>query len=321
MTSAHGSPRTRLAGALRTRPAGALGWHNPDRTQWPTAVLGLVLYASWAALVWWHASIPAWLLYLLGGYVTQWQFSLQHESIHGMRAWPAWLRTAFVWPPLGLWLPYPLYNRSHSTHHVNYHLTHPERDTESNYQLQAAWACMGPMRRALVRANQTLFVRFFFGPFVRLYKLVRRETTKLRAGDYSNVGHWLVHAASVAVLLTFVVQVAGMPWWLYLLCLAWPGMSFGMLRTFIEHRWGERPMERVAIVESNHVMGLLYLYNNIHLLHHQQPTLPWYRIPGRFRADREGALAANAGFYFRGYLEIARRFLFRPVFDPAHPRW
>ncbi len=80
-------------------------------------------------------------------------------------------------------------------------------------------------------------------------------------------------------------------------------------------------MERVAIVESNTLMGVLYLYNNLHLVHHRSPTLPWYRIPAKWRAQRAEMLATNRDFYYRGYLEIARRFLFRPVFDPAHPRW
>ncbi len=292
-----------------------------ERYELPTVALGLVLYASWLALTWWHEAIPLWVLYLAGGYVVQWHFSLQHESIHGMRNWPGWLRTAFVWPPIGLWMPYPVYHRSHSTHHVNFNITHPQRDTESNYQLQAAWTGYGPLRRTLILANQTLAVRYLFGPFVRLWKLARKETGRVLAGDLSNARHWALHVPSVALVLWWVMGVCDMPLWKYLLCFAWPGMSLGMLRTFIEHRWGERPMERVAIVESNTVMGVLYLFNNLHLVHHRQPTLPWYRIPARFRANREEMLSVNGGFYFRGYTEIARRFLFRPVFDPVHPRW
>jgi fatty acid desaturase len=292
-----------------------------QRYELPTVALGVVLYASWLALVWYHASIPGWLLFLAGGYVTQWHFSLQHESIHGMRQWPRWLRTAFVWPPLGLWMPYPVYNRSHSTHHVNYHLTHPRHDTESNYQLRDAWPGYHGAYRTLLLLNQTLLVRMAIGPLLRLWKLAKREIGRVRAGDHSNVRHWFTHALSVTVLLYWVIAVADMPFWQYLLCFAYPGMALGMLRTFIEHRYGEQPMQRVAIVESNTVMGVLYLYNNLHLVHHRQPTLPWYRIPARFRSERELLLRTNDNFYYRGYLDIARRYLFRPVFDPIHPKW
>jgi fatty acid desaturase len=292
-----------------------------DRYELPTVALGVVLYGSWLALTWWHASIPGVLLFLAGGYVTQWHFSLQHETIHAMRNWPPWLRTAFIWPPIGLWMPYPIYHRSHSTHHVNFHITHPQRDTESYYQPQEAWSGASPAQQRLARLNQTLWFRFVFGPFLRLWKLARRESGRMRSGDYSNAPHWLTHAVSVAVLLYWVVAVCQMPLWKYLLCFAWPGMSLGMLRTFTEHRWDERPMERVAIVESNTLMGVLYLYNNLHLVHHRSPTLPWYRIRAKWRTQRSAMLEANGGFYYRGYLDIARRFLFRPVFEPAHPRW
>ncbi|MBW3656313.1 MAG: fatty acid desaturase [Gemmatimonadetes bacterium] len=291
------------------------------RYELPTVALGLVLYASWLALTWWHAAIPTWALFLLGGYVTQWHFSLQHESIHGMRNWPAWLRSAFVWPPLGLWMPYPIYNRSHSTHHVNYNITHPQRDTESYYHHADAWPRYSPAHRTMLMLNQTLPVRLAIGPFLRLYKLAKKEIGRVRSGDYSNLPHWLVHVASVSAILYWVMSVAGMPLWKYLLCFAYPGMSLGMLRTFIEHRYSERPMERVAIVESNTLMGVLFLYNNLHLVHHRSPTLPWYRIRARFRAEREELLASNRNFYYPGYLDIARRFTFKPVFDPSHPKW
>jgi fatty acid desaturase len=292
-----------------------------DRAELPTLALGLAIYASWLALTWYHAAIPGVLLFLAGGYVTQWHFSLQHESIHGLRSWPAWLRTAFVWPPIGLWMPYPLYNRSHSTHHVNYRLTDPRHDTESYYQPREEWPRYSRARRGLAYLNQTLAFRLAFGPFLRLHRMFKRESGRLRNGDFSNVKHWIVQAIGVAVLLYWVKGVAGMPIWEYLLCFAYPGMSLGMLRTFIEHRYGERPMERVAVVESNTVMGVLYLYNNLHLVHHRQPTLPWYRIPGVFRRQRAQLLHDNGGFYYRGYADIARRFLFRPVFEPAHPKW
>ena len=60
-----------------------------ERYEIPTLFLGMVLYASWLALTWYHRAIFGPLLFLAGGYVTQWHFSLQHESIHGMRNWPA----------------------------------------------------------------------------------------------------------------------------------------------------------------------------------------------------------------------------------------
>ena len=77
----------------------------------------------------------------------------------------------------------------------------------------------------------------------------------------------------------------------------------------------------MAIVESNALFGLLYLYNNLHHVHHRSPTMPWYEIPGHFRRNRVAVLAANGNFYYRGYVQITWRYLLRPIFRPVHPHW
>ena len=291
------------------------------RFEAPTFVLAAALYAAWAALVYWHAAVPGVLLFIVGGYLGQLHFSLQHEAIHAMRHVPKPLRWALVWPPLNLWLPYPLYHRSHSSHHVNFHLTHPHKDTESVYHSARAWDAYGSFRRALIGANQTLAFRMIVGPWLRLGKLARSELERMAGGDFSHVGIWRVHALSVAPIVWYVTRVSGMSVIEYLLYFIYPSMMFGALRSFTEHRWDDSPHERVAIVESNVLFGLLYLYNNLHHVHHRSPTMPWYEIPGHFRRHRAEVLIANGNFYYRGYAQIAQRYLLRPIFAPVHPRW
>ena len=63
-----------------------------------------------------------------------------------------------------------------------------------------------------------------------------------------------------------------------------------MLRPFLEHRWGERPYERNASVETNSLMGLLWLWNNLHIVHHLHPTMPWYDIPGYYHFNKAGLM-------------------------------
>ena len=258
---------------------------------------------------------------MLGGYLGQLHSSLQHEAIHALRRLPKPLRWALVWPPLNLWLPYPLYHRSHSRHHVNFHLTHPEKDTESVYHSSAAWRSYGPLRRALIGADQTLAWRMAIGPWLRVFGFLRRELARPMKGDCSQVAIWLMHAASVAPILWFVTAVAGLTVGEYLFFFVYPSLMLGALRSFTEHRWEDSPHERVAIVESNAFFGLLYLYNNLHHVHHRSPTMPWYEIPGHFRRNRAAVLAANGNFYYQGYGEIARRYLLKPVFRPIHPQW
>jgi fatty acid desaturase len=285
----------------------------------PTWILAVAIYGAWFLLMWFQAYIPWWAMIFLGGYVIAWQFSLQHETIHGFRGVPKWFRTLIAMPPLGLWFPYPMYRRSHSLHHRNTHLTVPGQDTETYYVKQADWARMGRLERGILLFNQTLVGRLLIGPMIRLYKLGQREIGRIRNRDYINVPHWTLHVVLVGLLFWFVSGVCGMPWWQYILLVAYPGFSLGLLRAFIEHRAGPRPGRRVASVESNTLFGLLFLYNNLHVAHHLRPTIPWYELPRFYRENREKLLKHNDNFVFRGYWEITRQYLIRPVFVPVHP--
>ncbi len=306
------SPVARTA-ALAPSP---IWWRRWELPSWGVAV---AIYASWFALVWFHAAIPWPVEMLLGAYVLAWHFSLQHEAIHGWRSIPRWLRTAIVWPPIGGWFPFELYKRAHTAHHRNTVLTYPGEDTESVYHRQEDWARYSPAFRAVLMFNQTLLGRLLVGPILRLRKLVLIEGGLIARGDYRNVRVWLRFFAGLAVVLWFVSGVCGMPVWHYYLVYVLPGLSLGLLRAFIEHRWGERPGERTASVESNWVFGLLFLWNNLHIVHHLHPPMPWFEIPRYWRANRETLLAHNGHYVFHGYGDIARRWLLKPVFIPVHP--
>jgi fatty acid desaturase len=285
----------------------------------PTWLVALVLYGAWVALVWFHASLPWWVIVPVGGYLVAWHFSLQHEAIHSFRGVPAWLRFAVVFPPLGLWFPYPLYRRSHTTHHRDINLTIPGVDTESYYVLKADWERMGSLRRHLLLFNQTMAGRLLVGPPLRLWILLIKESRRLTQGDFSHVAHWAVHVVAVGALFWFISGVCGFPWWQYCLLVAFPGLSLSLLRAFTEHRAAPDSQERTASVESNAVFGILYLYNNLHVAHHLKPAMPWYDIPRFYRENRATLLQSNGHFVYRGYAELARRYFLAPVFSPVHP--
>ena len=285
----------------------------------PTWLVALALYASWVLLIWYAARLPWWFIMPVGAYLIAWHFSLQHEAIHSFRGVPAALRFAVVFPPLGLWFPYPLYRKSHTTHHRDVQLTIPGLDTESYYVRQADWARMGSLNRDILMFNQTMAGRLLIGPILRLRMLVIRETRRIWEGDSSHVRHWAVHVVAVGILFWFISGVCAFPWWQYCLLMAYPGMSLSLLRAFTEHRAAEDSQERTASVESNTLFGLLYLYNNLHVAHHLKPTLPWYEIPRFYRDHRHELLALNAEFVYRGYTQLARRYFLTPVFSPVHP--
>jgi fatty acid desaturase len=287
----------------------------------PTWLVALALYSAWVALVWFNAVLPWWVILPCGAYLVAWHFSLQHEAIHSFRGVPAWVRFAVVFPPIGLWFPYPLYRRSHGTHHRDIHLTIPGVDTESYYVVEADWERMSRIGRGVLVFNQTLAGRLLIGPALRLWVLATREARRVRAGDFGHLPHWAVHAAALAAMFGFISGICGFPWWQYCLLLAYPGLSLGLLRAFTEHRAADDSQERTASVESNAIFGMLYLYNNLHVAHHLRPTLPWYDIPRFYRENRAALLESNGQFVYKGYAELARRYFLTPVFSPVHPTY
>jgi fatty acid desaturase len=285
----------------------------------PTWLVAIILYSAWFALVWYHALLPWWVILVVGAYLTAWHFSLQHEAIHSFRGVPRWLSFAAVFPPLGLWFPFPLYRKSHRTHHRDPDLTVPGVDTESYYVRQADWARMGAFQRRVLIFNQTLVGRLVLGPLLRLRILVIREFVRVWNGDRSHLPHWGVHVVAVGGLFWFIAGVCAFPWWQYVLLVAYPGMSLGLLRAFTEHRAAPDYPQRTASVESNAVFGLLFLYNNLHVAHHLQPAMPWYDIPRYYRENKHELLEGNGHFVFPGYGVLARDYFLVPVFSPVHP--
>src|SRR3546814_3895233 len=74
---------------------------------------------------------------------------------------------------------------------------------------------------------------------------------------------------------------------LYLLLFVYPGIALSLVRSFLEHQARPEVSERSVIVESGPLMSLLFLNNNLHLVHHDKPGLPWYRIPAFYRQRRD----------------------------------
>src|SRR3546814_16676388 len=104
----------------------------------------------------------------------------------------------------------------------------------------------------------------------------------------------------------WVIAVCGPPLWQYLLLFVYPGIALSLVRSFPEHQARPEVSERSVIVESGPLMSLLFLNNNLHLVHHDKPGLPWYRIPAFYRQRRDLFLASNGGYHFKGYREVFR---------------
>ncbi len=179
---------------------------------------------------------------------------------------------------------------------------------------------MGRFGRLLAAWNTTLSGRLTLGPLVMIVNFLAEEASLILKGDRQRATLWARHGFGVAAVLVWVLWVCAMPLWLYLFSFVYVGAALSRLRSYAEHRYADHHDKRTAIVENSPLFGLLFLYNNLHVLHHQRPALPWYRIPDLYRRHRNALVAINGGLVYDGYWEIARRFLLKPHDDPRHPR-
>jgi fatty acid desaturase len=300
--------------------AAALDAEAPrSAADWPTIAVGAGVYLAFGLLTWFHYALPWWLVLPLGGYVVCLHGSLQHEAVHGFPFRRRWLDTVFVFPSLWLWLPYTHYRHTHTVHHRDERLTCPLDDPESNYVTDAQWQAMGPWHRGLRRALGTLAGRLVIGPLYFTARVWIASARRLAAGDRDQWRHWLLHLPSVAVVLWWAAVVCRIPLAEYVFLYAYPGLSLTLLRSYAEHRAAGPVAQRTAIADAGPFMGLLFLHNNLHALHHAEPRTVWHRRPARLRARRDELLTSNGGYRFAGYGELFRRYMFRAKEPVIHP--
>ncbi len=290
-----------------------------SKIEFPTILLAFIIYGLWAGLTFFHAAIPWPLLAVGGGWVLAWQMSLQHEVLHGHPTRSRRVNDAIGFPPLTLWLPYLIYRRLHLRHHRDAYLTDPLEDPESYYVTPERFAALSPAARARLRFRNTFFGRISYGAFRSIFLFLFAEARRCLKGDRAEQRLWLFHIAGVAVVLFWVCGICRMSLFTYLLCFVLPSRSLASIRAFAEHRAAAAPAARTAIVENSPVLGLLFLYNNLHAVHHDRPGLPWYQLPRAYRANRSQIIDANGGLVYKGYLDVIRRYALSAHHDGPHP--
>ena len=289
--------------------------------EWPTAALAFAIYALWLMAAYFYRDLPWWGLTALGAWIIAWQLNLQHETIHGHPTRNRSVNEAIGCWPLSLWLPYSIYRSTHLAHHRGENLTDPLEDPESYYWSSSGWGGLGPLWRALAHARTTLLGRVTLGPAFLIggftHNLLRNAWRGARGARRILARHLML----CAPVLIWLIAICRMPLWIYVACFVYPGASLAMVRSFAEHRAVPEPEQRTAIVESALILGLLFLFNNLHAAHHLRHRAPWYQLPKFYRLNRAMLIERNGGLVYRGYFDVARRYLLRPHDSPVHPGW
>lgn len=285
----------------------------------PTLLLLLATYGGWLGVTSRYGHWALALVAPLTAVLITLHSSLQHEIVHGHPTrWRAVNRLLAI-VPLGLWIPYQRYRDLHHKHHLDERLTDPVDDPESYYWTSDALARMSPLMRGLLRIEQTFAGRLLVGSWLRIFMYWRWDLGNAWRGEHGIRVVWIEHLLWCIPVLFWLKVICGIPLWLYFLAMVIPANAIQLIRSFAEHRAQPGVRERVAIVEGSWILGPLFLFNNLHSLHHESPGIPWYECPGRYRRERARLIAENGGLVYRTYFDVTRRYLFRRHHVLVHP--
>ena len=286
--------------------------------EWPTVALILLTYAAW----WGALHLPVGLAVGTIAVIAALHGSLTHEVVHGHPTRWSWVNAALVFPVLPLTVPYLRFRDTHLAHHCDSRLTDPYEDPESNYLDPAVWRAMSRWLQALHRFNNTLLGRMLVGPALGQIRFMRADWDAIRGGDRQALLGWLLHVPSVVFVLV-LVSLTPLPLWAYLVA-AYGANSLLRIRTFLEHQSHEKARGRTVIIEDRGPLAFLFLNNNLHVVHHIHPKVPWYGLPAVYRANRARYLRHNEGYCFASYGAVFLKFGLRrkdPVPHPLYEDW
>jgi len=286
--------------------------------EWPTVALLVLTYGLWASATLWIAEGSVALAIVLCALAGAQHSSLSHEALHGHPTSNKTLNAALVFPALTLLVPYLRFRDTHLAHHQDENLTDPYDDPETNYLDPVAWAGLPAWRKALYRLNNTLAGRLILGPVLGRISFMQTDWRLIGAGDRRVLLGWLLHLPAIAVVVWWMTALATMPLWAWLISV-YLSLSLLKLRTFLEHQAHDRTLARTAIVEDRGLFALLFLHNNLHVVHHMHPGVPWYALPKLYQTHRAQFLESNQGYSYSTYAEIARKYLFCAKDPVPHP--
>ncbi len=289
------------------------------KVEWQTLALAAVIYGGWFTVTYWQAALPWWIVTPIGAWLIAWHSQLQHEILHGHPTTSRSFNRLLASWPMSLWLPYETYRTAHLTHHRDERLTDPIDDPESYYHTQAHWGDRNPVSKALIQAQSTLLGRMVIGPLWIIPRYVVAVVRKALCGCATERRALVEHIPGVVLVLTWLVFVCKMSVLYYIFGLVYPATALMLIRSFAEHRAEDEVEERTAIVENSWILGPLFLFNNLHAAHHENPMIPWYEIPAWYKANRERLIVQNGGLVYNSYFEVVRLYLLRPHDTAVHP--
>ena len=291
----------------------------PRGVEWGTLALILACYAGWGGVVFWLSGHSAALAVVLAGLLIAFHSSLCHEALHGHPFRSRALNEALMTLPLTLVIPYGRFRDTHLAHHRDERLTDPFDDPESNFLCPVVWAGLASWQKSLMRANNTLLGRMLLGPVISQITFMAADWRLIRAGCRPVIRDWLLHGVGAAVVI-WIVSLSPMSLGAYGAAV-YLALALLKVRTFLEHRAHDEVTARTVLVEERGPLAFLFLNNNLHIVHHMHPGVPWHALPRLYRRHQAAYRSANQSYVYRSYLQVFRQYLLRPKDPVPHPLW
>jgi len=264
---------------------------SPD-IAWPTLALAVVLPGAFIAVValGWSGRWPLWACTPLLGLLSYAHYTLVHEAIHGnVVSKPrslAWANTVVGWiGAIGLGLGWPLLQRSHVLHHAH---TNTERDPDIHVK--------GSLLDLLAAAPLRLFVGLT--PPILLKPVAPARYRAL----FDPLSTSELLQSSAVTLLTLGLLAASLftgrfAEWLLLWFMP---TSIASLLLAVFFQWlPHHPFDRTDRYGNTRLSlwtggGLVTLQQNLHLMHHLWPSVPFYNYHRLFLALRPVLIAEGS---------------------------
>lgn len=288
----------------------------PQTPEWPTLGIAALSYGAIATVLF-ASNLSLWISLPLLSTALALHSSLQHEVLHGHPFMSQQINDLLVFPAVGLFIPYQRFRDDHLRHHKDPNLTDPYDDPESNFLDPVTWHHMPRGLRGLLRMNNTLAGRMLLGPLIGLAVFYAGDVKRALGGDRAVIRAYLWHGAGLLPVVA-ALSLSAFPLWAYGIA-AYLGMSLLKIRTFAEHRAHEACQGRSVVIEDRGPLALLFLNNNLHIVHHAHPQIAWYRLPALYRSRKDEFLTRNRGYLYRSYGALFRQYLFRAKDPVPHP--
>jgi fatty acid desaturase len=287
--------------------------------EWRTLAVIVAVYGLTVLTVVRYSVLTPWLAVPFLAVLGAWHLSMQHEVLHGHPFKNQFLNDAIGGIPVTLWIPYLAFKKDHHEHHLS-DLTNPALDNESYYVSQEQWDKAGRIRRAAWTANRTILFRMFVWTIVSTITYVLSVLKRAVRGEKGDRLAVLLHVIGVAFVV-YLVSLSSMPLWQFALGTVYGGRILNAIRPFPEHKYQSGVETRTAMIMAGPFMSLLMLNNNLHVAHHEEPWVPWYRYDGLMNRVKAVERARAAGILYEGgYAEVFRKFSFKPVDSPVRER-